>query len=817
MSWSWPGLSHFVGGGSGGKYTTYIFPRCVSQVILRAGRYLDGIMFQGDWISSWSRESSPWFGGSGGWMYYLNAPYGRCLGDIQMRSGRYIDQICINFNAYRCIPCQNGYYAYTKCTTDGTRGNICSKCRTCGTNQYEYSKCSEAGNTLCRNCDKCGTGQYISAECSGSRNTVCSTCRTCNTGEYVLSECSGTMNTVCSTCTTCNTGEYALSECSGMMNTVCSTCDTCDLEDYIVKPCSESQNTECLKPVRSASEIYNSIIAATNWLNENDVVLSTFILNSDIKYNKFLEWADKFHRGDDSVKESFDTWLENSIIVELNNHLYNNGVVSMLYSLNEFSNLNLNEFYSTRGFSLNGYQIGFKDWMSQEELKLKTEQNFRRRESIWWNYSLHLSEEEMRRIYIPDVWTPRPNKIRDQKEGATCWAFAAAAAMESSWLVRKSSEPKIEIDVQWLIDCLAYTHAGTNPQSQGGWPSNIYEWAVNGGIKKTWSYYRNGYFNKAHCDESLREPATATKPPNGWKIPLTDDELKKYIHLLGACTVSVYTESNNTAFLHYAGKQTIGKYVSNSTQPGLSAITNVSSNYMHAITLIGYTEQYWIAQNSWGETWGDGGLMYLDRNVFTLSGTLAFMVYPYCPIFLGTTESPTKSPTPSPTEAPTQSPTKTPTQAPIPTEDRGRSYDDGSLKSDDSVAFKFKPPVSSDEEDDEHEPILKFCIFESLCAAFVSIASWSPGMWGCMLARFAVGVEAGAVCAPESAVCGPAVEVCEIACTGVCVSLYESLLGNACIDAVNRGVPINYQNICQNIISKKVAGFGCVEIPNPFS
>lgn len=33
----------------------------------------------------------------------------------------------------------------------------------------------------------------------------------------------------------------------------------------------------------------------------------------------------------------------------------------------------------------------------------------------------------------------------------------------------------------------------------------------------------------------------------------------------------------------------------------------------HAVTLVGYTAQYWILKNSWGTRWGEGGYMKFAR------------------------------------------------------------------------------------------------------------------------------------------------------------------------------------------------------------
>lgn len=39
-----------------------------------------------------------------------------------------------------------------------------------------------------------------------------------------------------------------------------------------------------------------------------------------------------------------------------------------------------------------------------------------------------------------------------------------------------------------------------------------------------------------------------------------------------------------------------------------------SSNYNHAVLLVGYTETHWIIKNSWGTSWGNGGYGYIPIN-----------------------------------------------------------------------------------------------------------------------------------------------------------------------------------------------------------
>jgi len=57
--------------------------------------------------------------------------------------------------------------------------------------------------------------------------------------------------------------------------------------------------------------------------------------------------------------------------------------------------------------------------------------------------------------------------------------------------------------------------------------------------------------------------------------------------------VSVAVEADKTPFSHYTG--------------GVINTTACGTNTDHAVTAVGYTDNYFIVRNSWGAGWGEKG------------------------------------------------------------------------------------------------------------------------------------------------------------------------------------------------------------------
>jgi len=221
----------------------------------------------------------------------------------------------------------------------------------------------------------------------------------------------------------------------------------------------------------------------------------------------------------------------------------------------------------------------FADWTHEEFMKL--------------NSLIPLSEAE--KAALPKAESPKSynapanvdhngnmNSIKDQGSCGSCWAFAANGAHEVTWNMNKGRN--FDLSEQQLVDCSrGYRNQGCN----GGW----YFWA--------WDYVKS--FGGLNAQSSYKYTARdqACSANSGDKnapiqryrqISATSDAVKEAIYLR---PVAVAVDASNWS----------------SYSSGI--FSNCGTSINHAVVAVGYTPDYWIIRNSWGQRWGESGKMKL--------------------------------------------------------------------------------------------------------------------------------------------------------------------------------------------------------------
>jgi hypothetical protein len=199
--------------------------------------------------------------------------------------------------------------------------------------------------------------------------------------------------------------------------------------------------------------------------------------------------------------------------------------------------------------------------------------------------------------------------VRNQGGCGACWAFAALGAVEGTIAARTGWQ--LDLSEQWLISC---TQAG---DCAGGWID-----------------FALGYL---FCTTGAIDPCGASGAVR--------EEFSPYAAYSAPC-LCPYPHSDCIAGAYYAGatvaqiKQAILDYGPAATtvaadeafQAYGGGVFNAcaASRINHAVVIFGWDDTQgaagvWLVKNSWGPTWGEGGLMRIEYGC-AMVGTFSYCV-----------------------------------------------------------------------------------------------------------------------------------------------------------------------------------------------
>ncbi|KAJ4765007.1 Cysteine protease [Rhynchospora pubera] len=195
---------------------------------------------------------------------------------------------------------------------------------------------------------------------------------------------------------------------------------------------------------------------------------------------------------------------------------------------------------------------------------------------------------------------------------SSCWAFSAVAAIEGAVRLRKGI--LLSLSEQELVDCVTTCY-----KCKGGWPTSAFQWVINNGGIATEAYYPYSATD-GYCNGNLASYRAASI--TGYvNVPQYNE--MSLMYAVAMQPVSVLLEATSTSFQFYNGGIYSGP---------------CGNTLNHAVTIIGYGVasngmKYWIIKNSWGSTWGVGGYMYIQKEVYNLpAGLCGLAMSPSYPI-----------------------------------------------------------------------------------------------------------------------------------------------------------------------------------------
>ncbi|XP_051228845.1 vignain-like [Lolium perenne] len=182
--------------------------------------------------------------------------------------------------------------------------------------------------------------------------------------------------------------------------------------------------------------------------------------------------------------------------------------------------------------------------------------------------------------------------VKLQGECGSCWAMAAAGAMESIHFLKNNK--RTNLSVQELVDC-----SPPKEHCKGGRADMAFQYVID----------KHGIHSSEQYPYNMLMDAVAHAP-----------------------VVIRFRGSNTTEFKRYSGGIFRG-------------LCDIDTKQRHEALLVGYGTtpsddandpgvNYWLVKNSWGESWGERGYMRLQRGHLAhggLCGILRRPVYPAHP------------------------------------------------------------------------------------------------------------------------------------------------------------------------------------------
>jgi cathepsin L len=192
-------------------------------------------------------------------------------------------------------------------------------------------------------------------------------------------------------------------------------------------------------------------------------------------------------------------------------------------------------------------------------------------------------------------------RVKNQGSCGSCWAFSSTGGIEGAWQIKNGQ--LLDLSEQQLVDC---SGSAGNQGCNGGLMSNSYKWLKTqpNGITDQTSYPYTG--RQGTCKTGQPKAASVT---DFVALKANENDLGDWI-------------AKGPVPIALSASGTFQSYKSGILESGCGTQLN------HGVLAVGYTADdkngYWIVKNSWGQSWGNQGYIWLRafKNTCGVGNTL---------------------------------------------------------------------------------------------------------------------------------------------------------------------------------------------------